>query len=130
MINFLQKYKFLFHSINFFLIFAYLFPGSIFGCFLYNDCRIQPQLTPDFIISSNHVYAFFILSLIGFFTYKDSRKLKLLHIYLISLSILLEVFHFIIPNRSFEIADLFGNLAGVIIVIIVNFFLNNEKFKS
>ena len=130
MINFLQKYKFLFHSINFFLIFAYLFPGSIFGCFLYNDCRIQPQLTPDFMISSNHVYAFFILSLIGFFTYKDSRKLKLLHIYLISLSILLEVFHFIIPNRSFEIADLFGNLAGVIIVIIVNFFLNNEKFKS
>tara|TARA_B100001093_G_C26272712_1_gene777606 strand:+ start:25 stop:417 length:393 start_codon:yes stop_codon:yes gene_type:complete len=130
MINFLQKYKFLFHSINFFLIFAYLFPGSIFGCFLYNDCRIQPQLTPDFIISSNHVYAFFILSLIGFFTYKDSRKLKLLHIYLISLSILLEVFHFIIPNRSFEIADLFGNLVGVIIVIIVNFFLNNEKFKS
>ena len=130
MINLLQKYKFLFHSINFFLIFAYLFPGSIFGCFLYNDCRIQPQLTPDFIISSNHVYAFFILSLIGFFTYKDSRKLKLLHIYLISLSILLEVFHFIIPNRSFEIADLFGNLAGVIIVIIVNFFLNNEKFKS
>tara|TARA_B100001564_G_C20428807_1_gene573554 strand:+ start:80 stop:472 length:393 start_codon:yes stop_codon:yes gene_type:complete len=130
MFNFFQKYKIFFYLINLFLIFIYLFPGSIFGCILYNDCRIQPQLTSDFIISSNHIYAFLILSVIGFFTYKDSKNLKVLVIYLISLSVILEGLHLVIPNRSFELSDLFGNVVGVVVIIIINFFWNNEKFKS
>ena len=130
MINFFSKYKFIFYIINILLIFFYLFPGSIFGCILYNDCFLQPQLTPDFLVSSNHLYAFFILSIIGFITFKNLKKFFLLNIYLIFLSILLEILHIIIPNRSFELSDLFGNLIGVTIVIIVNFFLKNEKNKS
>ena len=55
--------KFIFHIANILLIVFYLFPGSITGCLLYNDCKIQPQLTPDFIVSSNHVYVFSIISL-------------------------------------------------------------------
>ena len=130
MINFFSKYKFIFYVINILLIFIYLFPGSIFGCILYNDCFLQPQLTPDFIVSSNHLYAFLILSIIGFITFKNLKKFFLLNIYLIFLSILLEILHIIIPNRSFELSDLFGNLIGVTIVIIINFFLKNEKNKS
>ena len=130
MINFFSKYKFIFYIINILLIFIYLFPGSIFGCILYDDCFLQPQLTPDFIVSSNHLYAFLILSIIGFITFKNSKKIFLLNIYLILLSILLEILHLIIPNRSFELSDLFGNLIGVIIVIIINLFLKNEKNKS
>lgn len=130
MINFLKKNKIIFYLANFCLLFVYLFPGSFFGCILYNDCRAQPQLTSDFIVSSNHVYAFFILSVTGFLTYKGSKRLNLLTIYLILLSILLELLHLIIPNRSFEISDLFGNLMGVAIVIIINFFINNEKLKG
>ena len=56
--------------------------------------------------------------MIGFFTYKNSKKTKFLAIYLIVISILLELFHNFIPVRSFEYSDLFGNLAGVIIVIL------------
>ena len=130
MINFFSKYKFIFYIINILLIFIYLFPGSIFGCILYNDCFLQPQLTPDFIVSSNHLYAFLILSIIGFITFKNLKKFFLLNIYLIFLSILLEILHIIIPNRSFELSDLFGNLIGVTVVIIINFFLKNEKNKS
>ena len=130
MINFLSKYKFIFHLSNILLIFIYLFPGSIFGCILYNDCFIQPQLTPDFLISSNHLYAFLILSVIGIYTFKNSKYLNTLKIYLIFMSICLEVSHLIIPNRSFEFPDLFGNLVGVMIIIIINFFLNYEKFKN
>ena len=52
--------KFIFHIANILLLVFYLFPGSITGCLLYNDCKIQPQLTPDFIVSSNHVYVFAI----------------------------------------------------------------------
>ncbi len=130
MIFFFSKYKYIFYIINILLIFLYLFPGSIFGCILYNNCFLQPQLTPDFLVSSNHLYAFLTLSIIGFITFKNSKKIFLLNIYLILLSILLEILHLIIPNRSFELSDLFGNLIGVIIVIIINLFLNNEKNKS
>jgi len=31
----------------------------------------------------------------------------------------LELFHIIIPNRGFEIGDLFGNIVGVILVILI-----------
>ena len=130
MINFFSKNKFIFYIMNILLIFIYLFPGSIFGCILYDDCFLQPQLTPDFIVSSNHLYVFLILSMIGFITFRNLKKIFLLNIYLILLSILLEILHIIIPNRSFELSDLFGNLIGVTVVIIINYFLKNEKNKS
>ena len=118
---------------NFILIILYLYPGSILGWFLYNDASLQPQITPNlnFIVSSNHVYAFLILSLIGFFTYNKIEKLKFLSIYLILLSIMLEILHYFIPERSFEFPDLFGNLLGVIIVIIIFYlYKKNENFKN
>ena len=131
MFNFFTKYKIIFYLTNFILILLYVFPGSLIGCFLYDDCKLQPQITPDYIISSNHLYAFAILSLIGFFTYKNSKKTHFLGIYLIFISIFLELFHNFIPERSFEYSDLFGNLAGVIVVIIViNLFKKYENFKN
>ena len=119
MISFFSKYKIIFYLSNFILILLYLFPGSLIGHFLYGDFRLQPQITPDYVISSNHFYAFAVLSLIGFFTYKNSKKIRYLSGYLIAVSIFLEISHKIIPERSFEYSDLFGNLAGVIIIIIV-----------
>ena len=133
MINYFSKYKFFFYLCNFILIILYLYPGSILGWFLYNDASLQPKITPNFdsIVSSNHVYAFLILSLIGFFTYKKSEKLNFLSIYLILLSIILEILHYFIPERSFELPDLFGNLIGVIIVIIIFYlYKKNENFKN
>ena len=119
MIRFFTKNKIFFYLSNFILILLYLFPASLIGCFLYDDCKLQPQITRDYIISSNHLYAFAIVSLIGFLTYKNSKKIRYLSGYLILLSIFLEIIHNFIPKRSFEYSDLFGNLAGVIIVIIV-----------
>ena len=108
-----------FHTINLILIIFYLYPGSLLGFFLYNDISIQPQITRDFLISSNHFYAFVIFSIIGIVAYNKTNKINFLIKYLILLSILLELFHFIIPNRDFELIDLFGNIAGVIFVIII-----------
>jgi len=129
--NIFNKYKFIFYLCNLVLVIFYLYPGSIFGCFLYNDCKIQPQLTSDFIISSNHFYVFCLISIIGFFTYRKGEQIKLLIIYLILLSIFLEIFHMFIPERSFEYSDLFGNLAGSLVVIVLNYFIRNyAKFKN
>ena len=110
------------------MLVLYLFPGSLLGCFLYNDCQLQPQISKDFLVSTNHLYAFGLLSIIGLFTYKNSNNLNL---YLIVLSIILEILHIFIPLRSFELSDLFGNLLGVSIVLTINFFYRKyENYKN
>ena len=124
MIKFFSKFKFIFYFINFFLIFLYLFPGSLLGWFFFGDKKIQPQITPDFIISSNHFYVFLFVSIIGFFTFIKTNQIKILIIYLISLSIVFEFLHLIIPNRTFQWPDLFGNLIGVLVVILIKNLIN------
>ena len=131
MINFFSKYKFIFYLSNFILLVLYLFPGSLLGCFLYNDCQLQPHITKDFLVSTNHLYAFGLLTIIGSYTYKNSNKLNFLNLYLILLSIILEILHIFISVRSFELSDLFGNLLGVSIVLTINFFYRKyENYKN
>ena len=112
-----------------------MFPGSILGWFFFDNAAKQPQITSDFIVSSNHVYAFMVLSFLGYISF-EKQKLIFLFIYLFSISIFLEILHTIIPNRGFEFSDLFGNIIGVLIVYffyqIYNYFYNskneNKKF--
>ena len=109
-INYIQL---IFKLSNICLIILYLFPGSILGFLLYNDLNRQPQITGDFYyISSNHIYAFSLISILGLLAFKSKKRLFL---YLIFLSIVLEFFHLLIPNRTFQTGDLNGNLLGVII---------------
>jgi VanZ family protein len=106
-----------FHTINIILIIFYLYPGSLLGFFLYNDSSIQPQITRDFLISSNHFYVFIILSISGIIAYNKTTRINVLITYLFLLSIILEFFHIIIPNRNFELSDLFGNFLGVVLIV-------------
>ena len=106
-----------FHTINLTLIIFYLYPGSLIGFFLYSDSSIQPQITRDFLISSNHFYVFIILSISGIIAYNKTTRINVLITYLFLLSIILEFFHIIIPNRNFELSDLLGNFLGVVLII-------------
>ena len=124
MMKLFSNNKIIFYSINFCLIFLYLFPGSLLGQVFYGSKKIQPQITPDFIISSNHFYVFILLSIIGFLTFIKINQIKILKIYLISLSIVLELLHLLIPHRTFQWADLFGNLIGVLVVILIRNLIN------
>ena len=115
----MQKTKIFFNIINTIFIVLYVFPGSILGFLYYGEFNKQPQLTPDFMLfSSNHVYAFTILSLIGLFAYYKSNKILILN-YLIFGSVILEILHLVVPNRSFQYSDLFGNILGVLISILL-----------
>ncbi len=113
------KNKLIFYFLNIFIFLEYLYPGSLIGCIIFNNCKIQPHLTPNFIISSNHFYSFVILSIVGFLTFKKDHQHLYLIIYLIFISIILEVIQYFIPDRSFEYPDLFGNLTGVIVVLVI-----------
>ena len=124
MIKFFSNYRIIFYSLNIFLITLYLFPGSLVGWFIYGNKKIQPQITPDFIISSNHFYVFILISAIGFLSFENQNQFKNLIIYLVLLSLILEIFHLFIPERSFQLSDLFGNFLGVIVVIFVRKLIN------
>ena len=117
-------FKIGFYSANIILISLYLFPGSIFGCFLYNNCYAQPQITKNLIIgdtmiTSNHIYVFVLLTGLGIFSFHNTKKINFLIVYLFLISIILELFHIIIPVRAFEMSDLFGNIVGVILPIFI-----------
>ena len=131
MSKFFSRYKIIFYFNNIFLIILYLYPGSLLGWIIYDNKSIQPQITPDFVISSNHFYVFVLISIIGFLTFANSKKNILLILYLIFLSVTLEIFHLVIPERSFQWSDLIGNLLGVIVVILLNNFINKYgRFKK
>ena len=113
---------------NFSLIFLYIYPGSLLGQIIYGNKKTQPQLSTDFIISSNHFYVFVLLSVIGFFTYMKKSQTNILILYLILVSIILELSHLYIPERTFQWEDLFGNLFGVVVVILIRNLINKYEF--
>ena len=117
MIKFLKS---IFHISILFLITISLFPGSLLGFLFYGDWGLQPNFIENpFGTTINHFIYYVYISLLGFFLYLRSKSLKKLIYGLFFLSIILEVFHFIIPNRSFQIVDLFGNILGVIVAYFI-----------
>ena len=106
-----------FHLINLILIIFYLYPGSIFGYVVYGDFTKQPEIARDFVISSNHFFVFIFLSTLGMLAYNNSNKINIMIKYLFSISVILELMHIIIPQRTFEVKDLLGNILGIALII-------------
>ena len=126
--NYKKLSRIVFYLANFFLIVLYIYPGSFIGCYLYKDCNFDPQIINDYIISFNHFLAFAVLTIFGLLAFSKDSKIKILTFYLLSISIILELLHFLIPVRTFQLSDLAGNILGVIVIIIL-YFLKNEFFQ-
>jgi len=110
------------------LLILYLFPGSLIGYFFYGDFSQQPDMIPNPMGTSiNHALAFFYLSILGLISYMRGDGFNQTIIFLLILSIVLELSHLIIPNRSFQSLDLFANLLGTLLAIVVIFFYNRLK---
>jgi len=108
--------KSIFHISVLSLIVVSLWPGSIIGFLLYSDWDQQPNLIENpFGTAINHFICYAFISLIGFYTYAKDENFKKLVYGLFSLSIILEILHFLIPNRSFELQDLLANISGVMV---------------
>ena len=99
-----------------FLIIISLFPGSLLGYFFYGDFGKQPDVIENpFGTTINHFICYFYVSLLGLIVYLKEENFKNLVYGLLFLSIILELLHFIVPNRSFQTEDLLGNIFGVIV---------------
>ena len=127
MIKFLKN---IFHISVLFLIIISLYPGSLLGYFLYGDLGRQPNLISNpFGSTINHFICYFYVSLLGLFLYLKTENFKKLVYSLFFLSAILEFFHFIVPNRSFQITDLCANIFGVLVAysIVRIYLLFNKK---
>ena len=122
--------KYIFHFSVLFLIVISLWPGSLLGFLFYGDWEQQPNLVENpFGTTINHFIYYIYLSLLGFFIYLKNENFKKLVYGLFFLSITLELLHFMIPNRSFELADLVANIFGVTVaysVIKIYLFINKS----
>ena len=126
--NVLKLIKYLHYFSLIALLILYLFPGSLIGYLLYGDYGKQPDLIPNPIGTSiNHALAFFYLSILGLISHLRDKSFNQTAIFLISLSIILELSHYFIPNRSFEFLDLFANLLGVMLAIFIIIFYKKYK---
>jgi len=126
--NVLKLIKYLYYFSLIALFILYLFPGSLIGYLLYGDLGKQPDLIPNPIGTSiNHALAFLYLSMLGLISYMKDKSFIQTNIFLISLSIISELSHYFIPNRSFEFLDLFANLLGTLLAIFIIIFYKKYK---
>ena len=112
--------KYLFYFSFIILLILYLFPGSLIGYFLYGNFGKQPDLISNPIGTSiNHLVFFFYLSILAFIDRRNRKKFINSFSFLFFISIILELLHYFIPNRAFELRDLYANGLGVILAYLM-----------
>ena len=110
------------------LLILYLFPGSLIGFLLYGDLGKQPNLIYNPIGTSiNHLIFFFYLGFLSFIIHIKHIKIIYSFPFLICVSVLFELLHLIIPNRAFELNDLFANIVGVLSAFFTLIFIKKIK---
>ena len=117
---FFSTSKYLFYFSFIILLILYLFPGSLIGYFLYGNLGKQPDFISNPIGTSiNHLIFFFYLSILGFILRSNQEKFINSFSFLFLISVILELLHHFIPNRAFELNDLYANSLGVMLAFLV-----------
>ena len=118
----LLEYIYYFSLVILFII--YLFPGSLIGYFLYGNLGQQPNLIPNPIGTSiNHLIFFSYITILALIIRPKVKNVFTDYKIILFISFILEILHFIIPNRAFEFYDLIANMLGVLIIIFIKRFL-------
>ena len=102
------------------LLILYLYPGSLVGYFLYGYLEQQPNLIPNPIGTSiNHLIFFSYITTLALIVRSKAINIFTDYKIILLISFILEILHFIIPNRAFEFYDLIANILGVLIIIFI-----------
>ena len=121
--NVLKLIKYLYYFSLIALLILYLFPGSLIGYLLYSDLGKQPNIIDNPIGTSiNHFFYFMYLTILAVICNLKQNQVFTSFYFIFSISIFLEALHYFIPNRSFQFLDLFGNLLGALLAILIIIF--------
>ena len=116
----LKLLKYLYYFSLIILLILYLYPGSLVGYFLYGNLEQQPNLIPNPIGTSiNHLIFFSYITTLALIVRSKAINIFTDYKIILLISFILEILHFIIPNRAFEFYDLIANILGVLIIIFI-----------
>jgi len=112
------------------LLILYLYPGSLVGYFLYGNLEQQPNLIPNPIGTSiNHLIFFSYITILALIIRPKVKNVFTDYKIILFISFILEILHFIIPNRAFELYDLIANILGVTVVLFLKKFIKWPNFS-
>ena len=118
----LLEYIYYFSLIILFIL--YLYPGSLIGYFLYGNLQQQPNLIPNPMGTSiNHLIFFSYITTLALIIRSKAANIFTDYKMILFISFILEILHFVIPNRAFEFYDLIANILGVLIIIFIKRFI-------
>jgi len=130
--NIILKYiNYLYWFSLFIILIFYLFPGDIVSYFMHGNFKIDREYNQNSMAytlhslintrgySINHFLIFNYITAAGLLTYFKKKNFYLAIFFFLFFSIFLELLHFIIPNRAFELTDLLSNLFGVLVTLFI-----------
>ncbi len=112
--KFINFYKFTFYCWLSFIFLVSVYPGNLINLVLIGDPTTYPG--GDKV---SHFLTYFILGIFFNLSYKKSSFFKIITIFLIFFSIIMELLHMVIPNRFYENFDLLMNFLGLLIGIYI-----------
>ena len=122
--------SFCYYSLIIVLIFLYLAPPSIMAFLFRTDPEIALYPSYKIGLSIYHLIFIFILTLLGFLKSSSKRNISFLFFLIFSI----EILHFILPYRSFELKDYLGNISGFfsafLIFYLIRFLINKFSFTK
>jgi len=118
----LTEYVYYFSLIG--LLILYLFQGSLMGYFLFGNLGQQPNLIVNPIGTSiNHLICFSYITILAIIIRPRIKNIFTSYKIILFTSCIMEILHFIVPNRAFELYDLIANITGVVIVLLIKNFI-------
>ena len=104
-------------------------PGSLIGYLIYGNLALQPNWFQNpFGISINHLLFFSYITVLAIFVRSRIKSIFTSNHFILSMSLILEILHLIVPNRAFEFYDLIANFTGVVIILLLNSFIKWRKY--
>ena len=120
--KFIIFYKLIFYLWLSFIFLAYSYPGNLINLVVIGDPTTYPG--GDKV---SHFLAYFILGIFFNLSFKNNSYFKIITFFLILFSLIMELFHMVIPNRFYENFDLLMNFLVLVIGIYI---LNIYKLFS
>ena len=118
----IKLYRDIFFTSTLVLILLSVYPGNLIGLIIFGDDSTLPGSD-----KFHHFISYFFVSFFGFLSFSKKGKLLKILFFLLGLGLFLELFQIWIPNRYFELLDIFFNIGGVVISLAIFKFL---KFKE